>query len=501
MQRVVACDVGNDGAREHRLVDRAAEEAPMRQRVRDLGVIVSIRGGPLHGDVGLLVVREDHRPGLINQRALDESFARAESLVEACKALRKIHLDDEGLVGRGEHGLVETVQRVGRLLRHPRRERQHLDLLVGQVEFVEAHQAVAALVGHLVVDHHLLDLVAEVVGLREVRRAMVVAVERHEDLVVVADQLFPQHLAVVGLERAGAVGVDVQQLVVHQDHGQGRVLCNHLARPGNAGVRDAPRQRQHHELLALRLEHVVLMKAAAVARAEGGLALGALGAKPLEIRLVGERAGGVGAAVRVDAVVHIVQHVVVAGEHAVGQLGVFEHLHRGIGHLPLVGLADLVDHIAQVNGERDVQRRGVGCDPFRLCGEGCAAEALVVLVALGGGGVARVELRVGHYRECEARDLRGDRRRGRCRCRSRRWGWRRGRRRQRIEAGRSASPTAAGRQQCAAAADSQQRRTELENLSARRLGRMGGRGFGRRRGVRRAGAVRVVRSRHVDGER
>ena len=312
---------------------------------------------------------------------------------------------------------------------------------------------------------------------------MVVAVERHEDLVVVADQLLPQHLAVVGLERTGAVGIDVEQLVVRQDHRQGRVLRDHLARPGDARGGDAPRQRQHHELLALRLEHVVLVETARVAPAEGGLLLRALGAEPLDVGLLARVAVGVGAADRVDAVVDVAQHVVVAGQHAVGQLRVLEQLHRRIGHLPLVGLADLVDHVAEVDGEGDVERLGVVGDPLRLRGEGRAAEALVVLVALGRGGVARIELGVGHHGQREARDLRCDRWR---RCRR---GGRRGGRGQGAQHRRAAATTATGGEQRAAAAEGQQRGAELEQVAPRRRG-----GFGcGRRGVARLGrATRIV---------
>ncbi|MNV51214.1 hypothetical protein D3C71_1432550 [compost metagenome] len=127
-------------------------------------------------------------------------------------------------------------------MRHPRRERQHADLVVAQVEFVQAHQAVAALVGHLVVHHHFLDGVAEGIGLGQVRGAVVVAVERHEDLIIVADQLVPQHQAVRHFQRRDAVFVDVQQLVVDQDDGQRRVGADDLVGPRQRGVGNAPRQ-------------------------------------------------------------------------------------------------------------------------------------------------------------------------------------------------------------------------------------------------------------------
>ncbi|KAG1078791.1 hypothetical protein G6F61_015141 [Rhizopus arrhizus] len=71
---------------------------------------------------------------------------------------------------------------------------------------------------------------------------MIVAVKRHEDLIVVADQLVPQHQAVRHFQRGDAVLVDIKQLVVDKDDRQRRVGADDLVGPGQRSVGNSPRQ-------------------------------------------------------------------------------------------------------------------------------------------------------------------------------------------------------------------------------------------------------------------
>lgn len=94
----------------------------------------------------------------------------------------------------------------------------------------------------------------------------------------------------------------------------------------------------------------------------------------------------------------------VAGQDGVRHLGVLEDLHGRVGHHPLRFLALLVDHVAQVDQEGDVEAGGVVGHPLGLGAEGFAAELARELAVLGHGGIACIELRVRQHRQREAGD-------------------------------------------------------------------------------------------------
>ena len=156
---------------------------------------------------------------------------------------------------------------------------------------------------------------------------------------------------------------------------------------------------------------MVFVEAAGITAAERGLLFRAVAAEVLQIgfeRPVPQLVGFL--PVLLAALVHIVaihDHVMVARQDGVGHLGVLQHLHRGAGHLPLVRLALLVDHVAQVRQERDVQGGGMLRHPAGLGLERLAAVLAHELLVLGIGGVARVELRVRQHRQGEGRRERG----------------------------------------------------------------------------------------------
>jgi hypothetical protein len=86
--------------------------------------------------------------------------------------------------------------------------------------------------------------------------------------------------------------------------------------------------------------------------------------------LVGQQALSVGALAGVAVVTDVVQHVVVAGQNGVRQLGRLQHLHGAVGHLPLFRLAHLVDHVAEVAQERNVERLRVRATQLVWAGYG-----------------------------------------------------------------------------------------------------------------------------------
>ena len=130
-----------------------------------------------------------------------------------------------------EDELVELRELLRRLLRHPRRQGGHLQFVAGEIELKHAEQAVTALVGHLVVLQDTDDVVACIVLIHAVARAVVVAAHGEENLVVLLDELVPQALAVVlGVEDfAGAI--DVENLVAGEDDWQVRVGIENALRP------------------------------------------------------------------------------------------------------------------------------------------------------------------------------------------------------------------------------------------------------------------------------
>ncbi|MBG9885032.1 hypothetical protein ABE10_00210, partial [Bacillus toyonensis] len=145
---------------------------------------------------------------------------------------------------------------------------------------------------------------AEVVGLGQAGGAVEVSVEGQEDLIVLPDELVPQAKAVLGLAGAFRVGGDVQHLVAGEDDRKGGMLRDHPVRPVECGVRGAPGEGEHHELLALALEHVISAEPGRVAALIRAIAGGAVGAEPLQERLRRDIVGGVHEAV--VAVEHIV---------------------------------------------------------------------------------------------------------------------------------------------------------------------------------------------------
>ena len=108
--RVRARHVGHGLAHLHGLPGHAAEEAPVRQRVGDLGIVLGVDGRLLHDRGRIGVVGQDQRARLLDQRAA-RGGARLEGLVEARETLGEVHLDRELLVRRRQHRLVEGVQR------------------------------------------------------------------------------------------------------------------------------------------------------------------------------------------------------------------------------------------------------------------------------------------------------------------------------------------------------------------------------------------------------
>ena len=188
-----------------------------------------------------------------------------------------------------EDELVELRELLCRLLRDPRGQGGHLQLVAGQVELKHAEQAVTALVCHLVVLQDTNDIVASIVLIHAVARAVVVAAHGEENLVILLNELVPQPLAVViGVEDlAGAI--DVENLVAGEDDRQVRVGIENTLGPVQGLIVRAPGQRQDQVLLTLGLKNVVLRVVVdrSVAFLEGFRVggLGALGAEVVVVRV------------------------------------------------------------------------------------------------------------------------------------------------------------------------------------------------------------------------
>src|SRR5262249_40110473 len=121
-----------------------------------------------------------------------------------------------------------------------------------------------ALVGHLVVPDDLVDAVAEAVGLAQVRGAVVVAVDRQEDLIVVLDQPGPQPQAGGAFDGGDGVAGDGEDVVRGDDRRERRMVGQHLVRPREYGVGRIPRQREDEERAPLGRERVPLVHAGRV---------------------------------------------------------------------------------------------------------------------------------------------------------------------------------------------------------------------------------------------
>ncbi len=369
-------------------------EAPVRQRAVDHGVVVGGAGLLVGRGVGLGEPVQDDLAGQGGQVRL-VGGPGAEVGGEAGEPLGEVDVQRELRAVAGQERRVEGRQLLGGLGHDPRRRALHPDLVCAQVELEQAEVAVPALVGHLVVHDDLRDVVAEVVLLHQPRGPVVVPVQGHEDLVVGPDQPLPQPQPVGGLARGDAVGVDVEQVVRGQDDRHVRVLGHDGVGPGEGRVGGPPGQGEHHELVPLGLEHMELVHAGRVAAAVGGLLGRTLGAEPAQVRLGGQ------VVLLVEQVVVGVAHVVVAGQHRVGQATVLQRGHGAVGHLPLALGVDLVHDVPQVRHERDAELVGVLDEPLGLRGVGVVARAVAVRALELRQGVAGVELRVGHDRERE----------------------------------------------------------------------------------------------------
>ncbi|WP_426112944.1 hypothetical protein [Massilia sp. PWRC2] len=118
------------------------------------------------------------------------------------------------------------------------------------------------------------------------------------------------------------------------------------------------------------------------------------------------------AAHRIAFVADIDQHSVVACHNRIGHAFRFQHLHGLVRHFPLLRLAGLVDDIAQVDDESNLEGFGIVGQSLSLGQEGRAAVAFGKLTVGFFGGVARIELRIWQDGQAEAGNG-GDRRRRR----------------------------------------------------------------------------------------
>ena len=387
-QVVVARDVRHDGVG----VDHPVElvEAPVGESPIDAHVVERVPGRLGGGGFRALEPVEDEAAGELGELRL-VGGARGEPGCETTEAFAEVHGDGEALVLTLESRLVVGGEPLLRLGHDPRRHGLQRDRVVGQVELEQSEVSVTALVGHLVVEEDLEDVVAEVVLLDLTGGAVEMAVQRHEDLVVAADEGIPQPLAVAGLDRRDLVRTDVDQSVRREDHRDVGVRIQHPLRPRDRLVRGVPRDRERHEALSLGLEDVVLAQPGRVASLVGRQTARALGPEP----------GGEGLPRRVELVVpdRAVGDVVVAGKDRVGQARVVEDRHGAVGRLPLARRPRAVDDVPEVRRERNPELVRVLGQPGRLRLERVRSVAGHELIL----GIAGVELRVWKDRKCETR--------------------------------------------------------------------------------------------------
>ena len=396
--------------------------APVRDGARDDGVVRGVGGRRVFLGGGWNPAVQHDRLRRLGQVRL-VGRARAEARVEAGEALGEVHRHRPLLVRRVQDGDVEGVQGGARLGGHPRGERGEVDRVVREVQFQEAHVAVAALVAHLVVAEHVQHVVPGVVRADLRGGAVVVAGEHQEDLVVAGDEVLPQVLAVGGALGRDAVVLDVEVLVGGEDHRHRRVLGDDLLGPGEGVGGGPPGQRELQELQTLGLEDVVLGETGVVGAAERGAVGAALVGHEGEVRLGGQvaarvRAGEVGGAVLLVGS----GHVVVAGQDRERHVRGVERRQGLTGGDPLLVHSGLVDDVAQVDRHRHGELLAVLPDPARLLGERVGAVPGGELPAGLGGVVAGVELRVRQQRQADARAQLGAARLGGGRGRSGRGG-------------------------------------------------------------------------------
>ena len=268
-----------------------------------------------------------------------------------------------------------------RLLRHPRRERGHFQLLAGKIKLKHAQQTVAALVGHLIVLQDGDNVMAGIVFIHAVARTMVVAAHHQENLVVALDKLIPHALAVViGVEDV-TLAIDIEGFVRRDDDGEVGVLIDDALRPRKGLIVGAPAQRKVEVLLALGFKDVSLRVIidGRVALLEGLRisGLGTIGTKPLVIR-VSRRT--------------LYVHVVIAGQDGVVQIRIVEDLHGLISHLPFALHVPLVYNVTQMGDKVHIQLVLVLHQPLGLGQVGFASVTSLGQVAGLRGGIARIEL-------------------------------------------------------------------------------------------------------------
>ena len=143
-----------------------------------------------------------------------------------------------------ENELVELRELLGWLLRYPRGQGGHLQFVAGKIELKHTEQAIAALVGHLVVLQDADNVVACIVLVHAVARAVVVAAHGEENLVILLDELVPQALAVVLRVEDFTGTIDVENLVAGEDDRQVWVRIENALGPLERFVIRAPGQRQ-----------------------------------------------------------------------------------------------------------------------------------------------------------------------------------------------------------------------------------------------------------------
>ena len=405
---VAASDIGDDGAGgggfavvKQCALDLRLAGAPVHHGAVHVGVVLLVFRLVLLGDlVGLVAVGDGLLQRLVVVRVVRVAGRKRRG--ERLEALREVEIDGVGVALALHDQMVEGVELIVLLGLHPRRVREHLELVVGQIELQLAHQAVAAQVGHLVILQDVDHVVTSVVLLHVVARTVVVAGDGEEDLVVFTDQLVPEVLAVLLGEVGGAITVDTRDLVRGEDHGQLRVLIDDLLRPLQRFVVGAETEREHQVLLPLGFEDVVL-RVDALARE--GVAVAA------RVDLRGGGAAHVGGVLLRALLREVlgeggfpVEHgqVVVARQHGVVHPGVLERFHRAVRDIPAGAVFRLVHHVAQVGDKLRAQLLVVFSQELGLHIKRVGAVAVAEDVAGGLGAVTSVELGVRHDAEGEA---------------------------------------------------------------------------------------------------
>ena len=347
---------------------------PVEYRMVVLGKIIRALGQLILRDgIGPIAFRGDVARTLRQVRLV--ALAHGEIRGEGGKALLKVERNGVTIA------LIIQGELLVRLLRHPRRERGHFQLLAGKIKFKHAQQTVAALVGHLIVLQDGNDVVPSVVLIHAVARTVMVAAHHQEDLVVALDERIPQALAIIiGIENV-ALAIDIEGFVRRDDDGEVGVLIDDALRPRKGLIVGAPAQRKVEVLLALGFKDVglgvIIDRSVALLEGLRVCGFGAIGAKPLVIR-VSRRT------------LHV--HVVIAGQNGVVQIRIIEDLHGLIGYLPFALHVPLVDDIAQVGDKIHVQLVLVVYQPLSLGQVGFASIASLGQVAGLRGGIARIEL-------------------------------------------------------------------------------------------------------------